>query len=276
MLYTFALLFGLADAFFYPAQSAMIPRLLGSRPAADRQRPHPGHRAALGVPRTGPGRHSSSPCSTAQGRPLRPLRPGCRCARAVGHRGGLRCRRRQLPCVRHHALDDPVTGDPGGERDCRLRRGPTPTSPGRRRDPLPRHGPCDRPESTGGLFSSIGDGLGPRLEGQGSPLLLRPHRRGQPVHDRPDLGGHPGSRRRPVRRRRSGLRSDPVGLRRRLAGRCDHRRRPAPSLGAPLPHAHARTHGGHGDRSGDARRCSRRWCRRPSWPASWASARATS
>ncbi len=30
MLYTFALLFGLADAFFYPAQSAMIPRLLGT------------------------------------------------------------------------------------------------------------------------------------------------------------------------------------------------------------------------------------------------------
>ncbi len=30
MLYAFALLFGLADAFFYPAQSAMIPRLLGS------------------------------------------------------------------------------------------------------------------------------------------------------------------------------------------------------------------------------------------------------
>ncbi len=29
MLYTFALLFGLADAFFFPAQSAMIPRLLG-------------------------------------------------------------------------------------------------------------------------------------------------------------------------------------------------------------------------------------------------------
>ena len=30
MLYIFALLFGLADAFFYPAQSAMIPRLLGT------------------------------------------------------------------------------------------------------------------------------------------------------------------------------------------------------------------------------------------------------
>jgi MFS family permease len=30
MLYTFAILFGLADAFFFPAQSAMIPRLLGS------------------------------------------------------------------------------------------------------------------------------------------------------------------------------------------------------------------------------------------------------
>ncbi len=30
MLYTLALLFGLADAFFYPAQSAMIPRLLGA------------------------------------------------------------------------------------------------------------------------------------------------------------------------------------------------------------------------------------------------------
>ncbi len=30
MLYTFALLFGLADAFFFPAQSAMIPRLLGA------------------------------------------------------------------------------------------------------------------------------------------------------------------------------------------------------------------------------------------------------
>ena len=30
MLYGFALLFGLADAFFYPAQSSMIPRLLGS------------------------------------------------------------------------------------------------------------------------------------------------------------------------------------------------------------------------------------------------------
>jgi MFS family permease len=30
MLYTFALLFGLADAFFYPAQSAMIPRLVGA------------------------------------------------------------------------------------------------------------------------------------------------------------------------------------------------------------------------------------------------------
>lgn len=29
MLYTFALLFGLADAFFFPAQSAIIPRLLG-------------------------------------------------------------------------------------------------------------------------------------------------------------------------------------------------------------------------------------------------------
>ena len=29
MLYTFAILFGLADAFFFPAQSAMIPRLLG-------------------------------------------------------------------------------------------------------------------------------------------------------------------------------------------------------------------------------------------------------
>ena len=30
MLYVFALLFGLADAFFFPAQSAMIPRLLGT------------------------------------------------------------------------------------------------------------------------------------------------------------------------------------------------------------------------------------------------------
>jgi MFS family permease len=30
MLYAFALLFGLADAFFYPAQSAIIPRLLGT------------------------------------------------------------------------------------------------------------------------------------------------------------------------------------------------------------------------------------------------------
>lgn len=30
MLYAFALLFGLADAFFFPAQSAMIPRLLGA------------------------------------------------------------------------------------------------------------------------------------------------------------------------------------------------------------------------------------------------------
>lgn len=30
MLYTFAILFGLADAFFFPAQSAMIPRLLGT------------------------------------------------------------------------------------------------------------------------------------------------------------------------------------------------------------------------------------------------------
>ena len=30
MLYTFALLFGLVDAFFFPAQSAMIPRLLGT------------------------------------------------------------------------------------------------------------------------------------------------------------------------------------------------------------------------------------------------------
>ncbi len=30
MLYTFAILFGLADAFFFPAQSAMIPHLLGS------------------------------------------------------------------------------------------------------------------------------------------------------------------------------------------------------------------------------------------------------
>ena len=30
MLYAFALLFGLADAFFFPAQSAMVPKLIGN------------------------------------------------------------------------------------------------------------------------------------------------------------------------------------------------------------------------------------------------------
>ena len=58
MLYAFSLLLGLGYAFYLPAQSTMIPRLVPRGPPAGRQRHHPGDGSTVAFPGTGGGRPS--------------------------------------------------------------------------------------------------------------------------------------------------------------------------------------------------------------------------
>ena len=113
MLYTFALLFGLADAFFFPAQSAMIPRLLG----ADRLQT--GNALIQGTAQLsvflGPVLAGTLIALLDGGG----TRPALGVARPAGHRRGLHARRGQLPRLRPHAGDDQAARSPPRSRPGR-------------------------------------------------------------------------------------------------------------------------------------------------------------